>query len=183
MNGFIDLDIEGLWIYRPVVFQDDRGYFFESYQSALFEQKIPDTVFVQDNQAASGYGVVRGLHYQCGSAAQAKLVRVLTGKILDVAVDLRPDSPSYGQHQKVLLSAENQKQFFIPRGFAHGYISLSNYTVVLYKCDAYYSPQDEAGIRYDDPQLNIDWGLPSHLLKLSPKDLKLPNFKNHKPIE
>ncbi len=183
MSTFVDTPIEGLWIYTPKIHKDERGYFYESYQKENFDQKIPNTVFVQDNQVASSYGVLRGLHYQTKSAAQAKLIRVLRGKILDVAVDIRPNSPTYGQHFKILLSAENQKQFFVPHGFAHGYVALSNHTLVMYKCDQYYSPKHEAGIRYDDDQLHIDWGVDPSLMIISEKDSSLPTFANATPFD
>ena len=183
MSQFTEIEIEGLWIYSPNIHQDDRGSFFESYQQKVFNQKIPNTVFIQDNQVQSKYGVLRGLHYQTKSAPQAKLIRVLAGRILDVAVDIRPNSKTYGKHFSIELSAENQKQFFIPHGFAHGYVSLSNHTLVMYKCDEFYSPDYEAGIRYDDPSLNIDWGINKDHLILSQKDIILPLFNEHKSFD
>ena len=183
MSFFTDLPIKDSWVYTPKIHHDERGHFFESYQKEKFIKKIPNTTFVQDNQVQSKYGVLRGLHYQTQSAAQAKLVRVIQGKILDVAVDIRSYSPTFGQHVKVELSAENQKQFFVPHGFAHGYVSLSNHTIVMYKCDQFYSPDHEAGIRFDDPALNIDWGLDPSLIILSKKDKILPLFADHKPFD
>ncbi len=170
--------IPGLLIIEPKVFGDSRGYFFESYnQRALHEAGIPDN-FVQDNQSKSGYGVLRGLHYQVDPFAQAKLVRVLQGEVYDVAVDLRKESPTYLQWQGEILSAENRKQMFIPRGFAHGFVVLSETAEFFYKCDNFYSREHDAGIRYNDPELNIDWKLPLEKLILSEKDNKLPCLRD-----
>ena len=152
-------DIEGLLIIEPVVFNDDRGYFFESYRAdKLGTHGLPS--FVQDNQAYSSYGTLRGLHFQAGAAAQAKLVRVISGEVLDVAVDLRPESPSFGRNFSIILNEVNNLQLFVPRGFAHGYVVLSDEAVFAYKCDNYYNKSAEGGVRYDDPDLKIDWHVP-----------------------
>lgn len=172
------VDIPGLLIIEPKVFEDSRGYFFESYNEQLFAKSGLDVRFVQDNQSKSSYGVIRGLHYQLGAHAQSKLVRVLDGKILDVAVDVRKGSPTYGKSFALELSAENKKQLFIPKGFAHGFSVLSDTAVVLYKCDAFYNKESEGGIRYDDPALNIDWGIPKGKEIISDKDQQLPYFAN-----
>lgn len=178
---FIETPVSGLLVFEPKVHRDERGYFFESYNAHTFKSAGIDTAFVQDNQARSTYGVLRGLHYQCGEHAQAKLVRVLEGEVLDIAVDLRAGSPTYGQWYSVLLSAENQKQLFVPRGFAHGYVVLSPTAEFFYKCDNFYHKASEGGIRFDDPVLGIDWGLPARDVLLSEKDGQLPTFGNHLP--
>src|ERR1700744_5213133 len=147
----------GLLIFEPAVFNDDRGYFFESYNEEVFRRQGIDIRFVQDNQSYSRYGVIRGLHYQLDPHAQAKLIRVLSGRILDVAVDLRRNSPTYGKHLSVELSADNRLQLLIPRGFAHGFSVLSETAELSYKCDGLYKKESEGGIRFDDPQLAIDW--------------------------
>lgn len=175
---FIKCEIPGLLIIEPKVFEDSRGYFFESYQAALFEQNGISNRFVQDNQSKSSYGVIRGLHYQLAPYAQAKLVRVLQGAVLDVAVDIRKGSPTYGQHFSIELSAENNKQFYIPKGFAHGFSVLSETAVFAYKCDQYYNKASEAGIIYNDATLNIDWGIPKGEEVISEKDLLLPSLEN-----
>ena len=149
--------IEGVVLLKPRIFGDERGYFFESYSQREFEKQVCRTVFVQDNESKSCYGVVRGLHFQKPPYAQSKLVRVVKGRVLDVAVDLRKGSETFGKHVAVELSAENKKQFFIPRGFAHGFAVLSEEAIFQYKCDHYYAPGYEGGIRYDDPVLRIDW--------------------------
>ena len=179
--SFTETPLSGLLVFEPNVHRDERGYFFESYNAHTFKAAGIETTFVQDNQARSTYGVLRGLHYQCGEHAQAKLVRVLEGEVLDVAVDLRIGSPTYGQWYSVLLSAENQKQLFVPRGFAHGYVVLSRTAEFFYKCDNFYHKASEGGIRFDDPALGIDWGLPAHDVLLSEKDSLLPSFGNHLP--
>lgn len=174
---FIPCDIQGLILIEPSVYKDSRGFFFESYNQKPFAQNGIAINFVQDNQSFSTYGVIRGLHYQLNPHAQAKLVRVLQGKILDVAVDLRKGSPTYGQHFDVELSDENNLQLFIPAGFAHGFSVLSQTATVLYKCDAFYNKESEGGIRFDDADLNIDWKVdPAHVV-VSEKDLQLPLFK------
>lgn len=170
--------IEGLLIIRPKVFEDDRGYFFESFSARKFRDATGiDTEFVQDNQARSVYGVVRGLHFQRGEHAQAKLVRVTEGRVLDVAVDLREDSPTYGRHVAVELSADNFLQFYIPRGFAHGYAVLSETAVFQYKTDNYYCRESEGAILWNDPTLAIDWKIPEKEIILSEKDKVNPPFQ------
>jgi len=168
--------IQGLVIVEPAIFADSRGYFFESYNEGLFKKNGIEATFVQDNQSRSMYGVIRGLHYQQPPHAQAKLVRVLEGKILDVAVDIRKNSPTYGQHFAIELSADNKKQLFLPEGFAHGFSVLSEIAVVLYKCNTFYSKSREGGIRYDDPQLGIDWKIRDGAAVVSEKDVVLPVF-------
>lgn len=175
---FTTCEIPGLIIIDPVVFEDSRGYFFEAYNLSAFQQNGITCNFVQDNQSKSSYGVIRGLHYQQNPYAQAKLVRVMEGAILDVAVDIRKNSPTFGQSFEIELSAENKKQLFIPAGFAHGFSVLSETAVVLYKCDALYNKQSEGGIRFDDAKLAIDWKIPADKAIISDKDLKLPDFEN-----
>jgi len=175
---FTTCPIQGLVIVEPAVFEDSRGHFFESYNEALFKKNGIAAGFVQDNQSHSAYGVIRGLHYQRQPHAQAKLVRVLEGVILDVAVDIRAGSPTYGQHFSIELSAENKKQLFLPEGFAHGFSVLSPVAVVLYKCNAFYNKGSEGGIIYNDPALNIDWRLKPGDAIVSEKDLQLPAFEN-----
>ncbi|MGB5273412.1 MAG: dTDP-4-dehydrorhamnose 3,5-epimerase [Flavobacteriaceae bacterium] len=171
--------LKGCFILEPKVFVDDRGYFMESYNEELFNDSIGRKVlFVQDNQSFSTKGVVRALHRQIGEHAQAKLVRVLQGCVLDVAVDMRTDSPTYGQHVAVELSYENRKQLFIPRGFAHGFVALSDTVEFFYKCDNYYNKASERGIIYNDTTLNINWILPQEQLFISEKDAILPTFDN-----
>lgn len=173
---FTHHEIKGLVIVEPAVFEDSRGYFFEAYNQALFEKNGITTQFVQDNQSKSSYGVIRGLHYQLNPSAQAKLVRVLEGRILDVAVDIRKDSPTYGQHFDIELSAENKKQLYIPEGFAHGFSVLSETAIVMYKCNAFYNKASEGGIRFDDPSLGINWQVEAGDAIVSEKDLVLPTF-------
>ncbi|MEN0054741.1 MAG: dTDP-4-dehydrorhamnose 3,5-epimerase [Mucilaginibacter sp.] len=171
--------LEGCIILNPRVFNDERGYFFESFNATTFNQAVGYTVdFVQDNQSFSTKGVFRGLHLQKGENAQAKLVRVTHGKVLDVAVDLRAGSETYGQYYGVELSAKNNTQFFIPRGFAHGFVVLSDEAVFQYKCDNYYNKQSEGGLHYADPDLAIDWKLPNNELIVSEKDAELPFLKD-----
>ena len=174
----IDTEIEGLVILEPQVFGDDRGYFFESFSLKRFEEKVRKTVFVQDNESKSKYGVLRGLHYQLPPYTQAKLVRVVKGRVLDVAVDIRKGSPTFGKHVAVELSEENKLQFFLPKGFAHGFAVLSEEAVFQYKCDEYYAPDHEGAIRYDDPELGIDWKLPVEDIILSEKDKKHPRLQD-----
>lgn len=169
--------IEGLLILEPKVFMDARGYFLESYRSDLLKEAGLSYNFIQDNQSRSDYGVIRGLHFQKSPYGQAKLVRVVTGKIFDVALDIRPGSSSFGKWFGVELSAENFLQLMIPDGFAHGYSVLADQTIVQYKCDRYYHPESEAGIRFDDPDLGIDWKIEPYKAKISEKDRKLPHFK------
>lgn len=170
--------IKDLVIIHPNVFEDERGYFFEAYNQAKFHQEEIKYQFIQDNQSFSKRGVIRGLHLQINPFAQAKLVRVLEGEILDVAVDLRKNSPTYGQHVSVLLSAENKKQLMVPHGFAHGFSVLSETASVMYKVDQLYDKSSERGIRFDDPALNIDWQLEANEIIVSEKDLVLPYFKD-----
>ena len=162
--------LEGVWILEPQVFGDSRGYFMETWKQADFERHIGVVNFVQDNESKSSYGVLRGLHYQQGDHSQAKLVRVIKGRVLDVAVDLRKSSPTFGRHISVELSEENKRQFFIPRGFAHGFLVLSEEAIFCYKVDNVYAPQSECSIRFDDPTLNIQWPIPAEDMKLSKKD-------------
>ncbi len=179
---FIPTEFPELIVFEPQVFGDDRGYFFESFNARVFEEAKITRPFVQDNQARSTYGVLRGLHYQRGVHAQAKLVRVLEGRVLDVVVDLRPKSPKYGQHYSIELSAENKKQLYVPRGFAHGYVVLSETAEFFYKCDNFYNKESEGGLIYNDPQLNIHWGIDLKDAILSEKDKALPKFGAHLPI-
>jgi dTDP-4-dehydrorhamnose 3,5-epimerase len=172
--------IEGLLEYEPTVFFDTRGYFMESYNHRLWQAAGVETTFVQDNEARSTKGVLRGLHYQVGPSAQAKLVRVLEGAVLDVAVDLRAGSATYGQWYSVVLSAENRKQLFVPRGFAHGYLVLTDTAVFFYKCDNYYDKAAEGGVRFDDPVLGINWGFDLSGVLVSEKDQHLPGFGAHR---
>ena len=170
--------LKGCYIIEPRVFNDDRGYFFESYNKEKFDAAVGQKVsFVQDNESYSVKGVLRGLHFQKGEHAQAKLVRVTQGEVLDVAVDLREDSPTYLQHVSVRLSAENKKQLFVPRGFAHGFIVLSETVVFNYKCDNFYNKASEGGIIYNDSTLNIDWILKEEQYLVSEKDAILPTVK------
>jgi dTDP-4-dehydrorhamnose 3,5-epimerase len=170
--------IAGLVIYEPRLFRDERGYFFESYNEATFLKEGIAVRFVQDNQSHSAYGVIRGLHYQLNPYAQSKLVRVLQGTILDVAVDVRQGSPTFGKAFSCELSADNKKQLFIPAGFAHGFSVLSETAEVLYKCDQFYNKASEEGIIYNDPELQIDWQIPIDKQLLSEKDLELPLLKD-----
>jgi dTDP-4-dehydrorhamnose 3,5-epimerase len=170
--------LEGCFAIKPSVFNDSRGYFYESFNEQRFNNAASaDVHFVQDNQSFSTYGVLRGLHFQQGEHAQAKLVRVLKGKVLDVAVDLREDSKTYGQWHSIILSEENRLQFFVPRGFAHGFVVLSEEAEFFYKCDNYYNKALEAGLHYADPDLNIDWQMPREDLLVSDKDKVLPFFR------
>jgi dTDP-4-dehydrorhamnose 3,5-epimerase len=175
---FIETGFDGLKIFEPKVFQDSRGYFFESFNSATFRAAGIESTFVQDNESRSQYGVLRGLHYQLNPMAQAKLVRVVEGEVLDVVVDIRKGSPTYGKHFSLLLSAENKKQLYIPRGFAHGFSVLSETCIFQYKCDNYYSKESEGGISYNDPELGIDWNIKPGEAIVSDKDSLLPAFKN-----
>lgn len=170
--------IEGVVIIEPRIFKDDRGYFYESYSQKEFDEKVRPVRFVQDNQSMSSYGVLRGLHFQKGEHAQSKLVRVVEGRVLDVAVDIRKGSPTYGQWVSCVLSAENHRQFFVPRGFAHGFAVLSGTAVFQYKCDNLYAPQAEGAIAWDDPALAIDWLIPAEDVILSEKDRKHPRLKD-----
>ncbi|MEO0045330.1 MAG: dTDP-4-dehydrorhamnose 3,5-epimerase [Bacteroidota bacterium] len=177
--NFIPTKLEGCFIIEPKIILDERGYFMESFNEKTFQKGIGQEIhFVQDNQSYSSKGVLRGLHYQTGADAQAKLVRVLQGEVLDVAVDLRPDSPTYGQYESVILSGENQRQFFVPRGFAHGFLVTSNTAVFFYKCDNFYSKESEAGVLYNDKTINIDWNFATENLIISEKDKIQPTLEN-----
>lgn len=173
----IKTEIEGVVIIEPRVFGDARGYFFESYSRRDFAE-VADIDFVQDNESRSCYGVVRGLHFQRPPYAQSKLVRVVEGCVLDVAVDIRKGSPTYGRHVAAVLSAENHRQFFLPRGMAHGFAVLSESAVFQYKCDNFYHPEVEGALAWDDPELAIDWRVPADRVILSDKDRRHPLFKN-----
>ena len=180
----IKTDIEGVVVVKPTVFEDERGYFYKSYSKRLFDKLVRTVNFVQDNQSKSSYGVLRGLHYQKWPFCQSKLVRVIEGTVLDVAVDIRKDSPTYGKSVAVELSAENRKMLFIPRGFAHGFSVLSETAVFQYKCDEFYHPESEGGVAWDDPQLNIDWRLPADKIILSEKDKHHPLLSElHTPFD
>ncbi|MBW1293886.1 dTDP-4-dehydrorhamnose 3,5-epimerase [Aquimarina litoralis] len=173
--------LKGCFVLEPSIFEDERGYFFESYNQKKFEELIGQKVnFVQDNQSFSAKGVIRALHYQTGDYAQAKLVRVLKGKVLDVAVDLRKDSPTYKEYIAIELSDNNQKQLFIPRGFAHGFVTLSDTAIFFYKCDNFYNKEAEGGIIFNDEELKIDWKVKEEEIIVSEKDIILPNFRNAK---
>lgn len=176
--NYIQTDIEGPVIVEPRVFGDRRGYFFESFSQRDFEEHVGPVTFVQDNESLSAKrGVLRGLHFQKGAAAQAKLLRVVRGSVLDVAVDIRPGSPTFGKYVSIVLSGENKRQFFIPRGFAHGFLVLEDDTVFQYKCDNYYAPETEGSYRWNDPYFAIDWGISPEEVILSEKDAKAPFFK------
>ena len=176
--NFIKTEIDGVYIIEPRVFEDDRGYFFESYNEAEFIKNGITNRFVQDNQSKSSYGVIRGLHCQLGEYSQAKLVRVLQGKVLDVAVDIRKGSPTFGKHVAVELSAENKRQLFIPRHFLHGFSVLSEDAIVAYKCDNLYCKEAEFGIRYDDPEIGIDWKVSIDKIITSEKDRLANSLKD-----
>ncbi len=176
----IDTSIKGLKVFEPKVWEDDRGYFYESYNANTFKEAGIHAKFVQDNQAKSVFGVLRGLHYQVPPFAQAKLVRVIEGEVLDVVVDIREGSPTYGQTYSILLSAENKKQLFVPRGFAHGYVVLSETAEFFYKCDNFYSKECEGSILYNDPTLNIDWKINLDQAILSEKDKVNSLFGEHR---
>jgi len=179
--NFIATKLEGCFVIEPKIITDERGYFMESFNESTFQKGIKQQIhFVQDNQSYSSKGVLRGLHYQTGEHAQAKLVRVLQGEVLDVAVDIRPDSPTFGQYEAVFLSGENQKQFFVPRGFAHGFLVLSETATFFYKCDNFYNKESEGGIIYNDKAININWGFPPADLIISEKDKVQPVLENAK---
>jgi len=171
---FINTPIRDLLVFEPRVFEDSRGYFFEAYNAQTFLDEGVDIKFVQDNQSRSSYGVVRGLHYQMTPYAQTKLIRVLEGAIIDVAVDIRQGSPTFGQVYTIELSADNKKQLLVPSGFAHGFSVVSEIAIVLYKCDQFYNKESEGGIIYNDASFNIDWKLPKDKILVSDKDLALP---------
>lgn len=174
----IKTEIDGVVIIEPRVFNDARGYFFESYSERDFNSQVGEVKFIQDNESRSQYGVLRGLHYQKGEHSQAKLVRVVRGKVYDVAVDLRKSSPTFGKYVGVELSEDNHRQFFIPRGFAHGFAVMSDIAVFQYKCDNFYAPQSEGAIMWNDPQLNIEWPIPADKVILSEKDQHHPLLKD-----
>lgn len=174
----IKTDIEGVVIIEPCIFRDPRGYFFESYSKRKFDEKVGQVDFVQDNESCSPRGVMRGLHFQRPPHAQAKLVRCVRGQVLDVAVDIRKGSPTYGKHVSCLLTEDNHRQFFIPRGFAHGFAVLSDVAVFQYKCDNYYCPEADGGISIVDPSLGIDWGIAIEDAILSDKDRKHPILRD-----
>jgi dTDP-4-dehydrorhamnose 3,5-epimerase len=173
---FIKTDFPDLLIFEPKVWEDDRGYFFESYNQTSFKAEGVEIVFVQDNQARSEFGVIRGLHYQLDPYAQTKLIRVLSGSILDVAVDIRKNSPTFCKTFTIELSAENKKQLLVPKGFAHGYSVISKTAEVFYKCDEFYNKESEGGISYNDPELNIDWKIPVGQAIISEKDTMHPGL-------
>ena len=174
---FIAQSIPDVWVIEPIIHGDDRGYFVETFRQDLFEAAVGHAVkFVQDNESKSSKGVLRGLHFQLAPHAQSKLVRVIEGSVLDVAVDIRQGSVNYGQHVAVELTADNKKQMFVPRGFAHGFVVLSDTATFAYKVDNYYSPECDRGLAFDDPQLNINWLLPAEQLQLSAKDIRQPTF-------
>ena len=175
---YIKTEIDGVWIIQPRVFNDARGYFFEAWKKEEFEQHVGRVDFIQDNESKSSYGVLRGLHYQKGDSSQAKLVRVIKGRVVDVAVDIRRNSPTFGKYVMVELSDENKRQFFIPRGFAHGFLVLSDEAVFTYKVDNPYAPQSEASIRYDDPDIAINWPIDAKDILTSAKDLNALSLKD-----
>ena len=175
---FKETDLKGVYIIEPRVFADARGYFFEAWKQAEFEAHVGPVKFIQDNESMSSYGVVRGLHYQKGDLSQAKLVRVISGRVVDVAVDIRRSSPTFGRHIMVELSGDNKRQLFIPRGFAHGFAVLSPEAVFTYKVDNPYAPRQEAGIRWDDPELAIQWPIDSKDVLTSDKDLRQPLLRD-----
>ena len=177
---FVETGFKGLTVFEPRVFADNRGYFFESFNKKAFEDAGINCEFVQDNESCSQRGVLRGLHYQLGEMAQAKLIRVVEGEVLDVVVDIRVGSPTYGKSFSIIVSAENKKQLFIPRGFAHGFVVNSESCIFQYKCDNYYSKESEGGIHYNDPALGINWGLDLNNAIVSDKDKVLPLFKDCK---
>lgn len=176
--NYIQTEIDGVWIIEPRVFNDARGYFMEGFKEEEFRTNVGDVHFVQDNESKSSFGVLRGLHYQKGDYSQAKLVRVIKGKVLDVAVDLRQSSPTFGKYVSVELSEENKRQFFIPRGFAHGFLVLSEEAIFTYKVDNAYAPQAEASIRFNDETVGIDWPVAESQLLLSEKDGHAVSFKD-----
>lgn len=174
--NIIETNIEGVIIIEPRLFEDERGYFFESFNQKEFQEKVCKTTFIQDNESKSSYGVIRGLHFQKPPFAQSKLVRVVKGSVLDVAVDIRKGSPTFGQHVAVELTEDNHRQFFIPRGFAHGFSVLSKEVIFQYKCDNFYAPQSEGAIAWDDSDLGIDWQISIDEILLSEKDKSHPKL-------
>ena len=180
---YIETEIAGVFIIEPRVFSDARGYFMEAWKEEEFNQHIGRVKFIQDNESKSSYGVLRGLHYQKGEWSQAKLVRVIKGRVLDVAVDIRKSSPTFGKHVMVELSEDNKRQFFIPRGFAHGFLVLSEEAIFTYKVDNPYMPAEEAGIRWNDPELAIEWPIDPAAVQTSEKYLKQPLLKEAQVFE
>jgi dTDP-4-dehydrorhamnose 3,5-epimerase len=180
---FIKTDIEGVFIIEPKVFNDARGYFMEAWKQSEFNENVGRVDFIQDNESKSSYGVLRGLHYQKGDFSQAKLVRVIKGKVLDVAVDIRKSSPTFGKYVMVELSDENKRQFFIPRGFAHGFLVLSDGAIFTYKVDNVYAPQADAGIRWNDPEIGIEWPIDPKDVLTSEKDMKQPFLRDAEVFE
>lgn len=178
-----ETDIKGVFIIEPRVFNDARGYFMEAWKKEEFEQHVGKVDFVQDNESKSSFGVLRGLHFQKGAYSQAKLVRVIKGKVVDVAVDVRRSSPTFGKHVAVELSEDNKRQLFIPRGFAHGFVVLSQEAIFTYKVDNAYAPQADGGIRWDDPELGIEWPIDRASVLTSEKDLELPLLKDAELFE
>jgi len=177
----IETNLEGCFIIESTIYKDNRGYFSETFNQQTFNKLANQKIdFVQDNESFSSKGVLRGLHYQTGKHAQAKLVRVIKGEVLDIAVDIRKDSNTFGDYFPIVLSEENKKQLFVPRGFAHGFIVLSDTAIFLYKCDNYYNKESEGGIIYNDSTINIDWQLPLEELIVSEKDMVLPKLENAK---
>lgn len=177
MINVIQTTIPGVVIIEPKLFGDDRGYFMETWSQKDFDEQVRPIKFVQDNESKSSYGVLRGLHFQKGKYAQSKLVRVVKGRVLDVAVDIRKGSPTFGKHVAVELTEDNHRQFFIPRGFAHGFIVLSKEAIFQYKCDNLYAPQSEGALAWNDPEIGIDWGIPADKILLSAKDKAHPRLK------
>ena len=180
---YIKTDIEGVYVIEPHVFNDARGYFLEAWKQEEFNEHIGKVDFIQDNESKSSFGVLRGLHYQKGAYSQAKLVRVIKGRVLDVAVDIRKSSPTFGKHVMVELSEDNKRQFFIPRGFAHGFLVLSEEAIFTYKVDNPYMPSQEAGVRWNDPELAIEWPIDPAVVQTSEKDLKQPLLKEAEVFE
>jgi len=181
--NFLPTKLEGCYIIEPNIFSDERGYFMESFNEKTFKNGIgADVHFVQDNQSYSSKGVLRGLHYQTGEHAQAKLVRVLQGEVIDVAVDIRPNSSTFGQYESVILTGENQRQFFVPRGFAHGFLVLSNTATFFYKCDNFYNKESEGGIIFNDETVNVNWNFTLENLIVSEKDKILPTLENARKV-
>ena len=178
--AWIQTKFEGVWVFEPKIWNDERGYFYESYNASNLPNELKDISFVQDNEAKSTKGVLRGLHYQLPSYAQSKLVRCVIGEVLDVIVDVRPNSPTYGQHLSIILNEINKKQMFVPQGFAHGYLVLSETAIFAYKCDNYYAPSHEGGLLFSDPNLQIDWIMTQSEIIISEKDALLPVLGQHK---
>lgn len=178
-----ETEIKGVWVIEPKVFKDARGYFFEVWKQADFDAHVGHVEFIQDNESKSKYGVLRGLHYQKGSYSQAKLVRVIKGRVLDVAVDIRRSSPTFGKYVMVELTEDNKRQLFIPRGFAHGFLVLSDEAIFTYKVDNVYAPDHEAGIKWNDSDINIQWPIDPKDVLTSEKDLKAPSLKEAEVFE